>query len=54
MPDLLIRNISAQTRERLRQRAKRHGRSLAALREVLESIAREDSRLAQAKVGFMQ
>lgn len=47
MPDILIRNISAQTKERLRQRAKRHGRSLAAeLREVLESIAREDSRPA--------
>jgi plasmid stability protein len=53
MPDILIRNISAQTKERLRQRAKRHGRSLAAeLREVLENITREDSRPAQAKVGF--
>lgn len=53
MPDILIRNISAQTKERLRRRARRHGRSLEAeLREALESIAREDSRPAQANVGF--
>ncbi len=42
MPDILIRNISAETKERLRRRAKRHGRSLEAdLRETLEVIARE-------------
>jgi antitoxin FitA len=53
MADILIRNISAQTKERLRRRARRHGRSLEAeLRETLESIAREDSPPSRAKVGF--
>ena len=53
MADILIRNVSAQTKERLRRRAKRHGRSLEAeLRETLESIAREDSPPSQSKVGF--
>lgn len=53
MPDILIRNVSSQTKERLRRRAKRHGRSLEAeLRETLETIAREDSAATQAKVGF--
>ena len=53
MADILIRNISAQTKERLRRRARRHGRSLEAeLREALEGIAREDGRPTQSKVGF--
>lgn len=53
MPDILIRNISTHTKERLRRRAKRHGRSLEAeLRETLERAAREDDRLGKAKVGF--
>lgn len=53
MPDILIRNISAQTKERLRRRAKRHGRSLEAeLREALENIAREDRPATQPKGGF--
>lgn len=53
MPDILIRNVSAQTKERLRRRAKRHGRSLEAeLRETLESIARDDMPATQEKVGF--
>jgi plasmid stability protein len=53
MPDILIRNISAQTKERLRRRAKRHGRSLEAeLRETLESIAREDRPTTQKMAGF--
>ena len=53
MPDILIRNVSAQTKERLRRRAKRHGRSLEAeLRETLESIALEDRPTMQGKVGF--
>jgi plasmid stability protein len=53
MPDILIRNVSVQTKERLRRRAKRHGRSLEAeLRETLESIALEDSPAAKEKVGF--
>lgn len=53
MPDILIRNISAQTKERLRRRARRHGKSLEAdLRDTLEIIAQEDRRAGQAKVGF--
>ncbi len=53
MPDILIRNISEQTKERLRRRAKRHGRSLEAeLRETLESIVREEEQPQQDKVGF--
>jgi plasmid stability protein len=53
MPDILIRNVSAQTKERLRRRAKRHGRSLESeLRETLENIAQEDRSSAQEKVGF--
>ncbi len=53
MPDILIRNVSSQTRERLRRRAKRHGRSLEAeLRDTLERAAREDDQPARAKVRF--
>ena len=53
MPDILIRNVSVQTKERLRRRAKRHGRSLEAeLRETLENIAQEDSPAIQEKIGF--
>lgn len=53
MPDILIRNVSVQAKERLRRRAKRHGRSLEAeLREILEYIAQEDRPAAQEKVGF--
>jgi plasmid stability protein len=53
MADILIRNISPRTKERLRQRAKRRGKSLAAdLRETLERIAGEDERVGQPKVGF--
>ena len=53
MPDILIRNVSSQTKERLKRRAKRHGKSLEAdLRDTLESIADEDRRSGQAKAGF--
>ena len=53
MPDILIRNVSAQTKERLRRRAKRNGRSLEAeLRETLENIAQEDRPATQEKIGF--
>lgn len=44
MSDILIRNIDPLTKERLRRRAKRRGKSLEAdLRDALEQIAREDS-----------
>jgi len=53
MPDILIRNVSVQTKERLKRRARRHGRSLESeLRETLEVIAREDERQALPKAGF--
>jgi plasmid stability protein len=53
MPDILIRNVSTRTKERLKRRAKHHGRSLEAeLRETLESIVSEDEPPTQAKVGF--
>jgi hypothetical protein len=53
MADILIRNISTHTKERLRRRAKRHGRSLEAeLRETLERAAREDEQPGKPKVGF--
>jgi acyl transferase domain-containing protein len=53
MPDILIRNISASTKDRLRRRAKRHGRSLEAeLREALETIAHQDDQPRQTKPGF--
>ena len=53
MPDILIRKVSARTKERLKQRAQRHGKSLEAdLRETLDLIAEEDRRGGQQKVGF--
>ncbi len=52
MTDILIRNISPLTKERLRRRAKRRGKSLEAdLRETLERIAREDAGTG-AQQGF--
>ncbi|WP_428541854.1 FitA-like ribbon-helix-helix domain-containing protein [Reyranella sp.] len=40
MPDILIRRVSARTKERLKQHAKRHGKSPEAdLRETLDLIA---------------
>jgi antitoxin FitA-like protein len=53
MADILIRNISPRTKERLRQRAKRRGKSLEAdLRETLERMAGEDDHAGRSKVGF--
>lgn len=44
MADILIRNVSPVTKERLRKRAKRRGKSLEAdLRETLEGIANADA-----------
>ena len=53
MADILIRNITPLTKERLRQRAKRRGKSLEAdLRDTLEVIAREDTRPVAGQQGF--
>lgn len=53
MPDILIRRVSVRTKERLKQRAKRHGKSLEAdLRETLDLIADEDRQSGPPKVGF--
>ena len=53
MADILIRNINPRTKERLRLRAKRRGKSLEAdLRETLEQIASEDQGRGGPKPGF--
>jgi hypothetical protein len=53
MPDILIRNVSAWTMERLRRRARRHGKSLEAdLRDALERIASEDDGRSVTGPGF--
>ena len=53
MADILIRDISPRTKERLRLRAKRRGKSLEAdLRDTLERVASEDEGKARSKVGF--
>lgn len=44
MADILIRKVSEETKERLKRRAERRGKSLEAdLRETLERLSREDS-----------
>ena len=44
MADILIRKISEETKERLRRRAERRGRSLEAdLRETLERLALDEA-----------
>jgi len=54
MADILIRNIDPLTKERLRRRAKRRGKSLEAdLREALQDLAQEEVRPAgQPQQGF--
>jgi hypothetical protein len=53
MADILIRNVSPRTKERLRLRAKRRGKSLEAdLRETLEQIATEDQGGGRSRQGF--
>lgn len=43
MADILIREVDPHTKELLRQRAERRGKSLEAdLREALETLAREE------------
>ena len=43
MADILIRRVPEETKERLRRRAKRRGRSLEAdLRETLEQLALDE------------
>ena len=44
MADILIRKVDEATKELLRRRARRHGKSLEAdLRDTLELLAREDA-----------
>jgi plasmid stability protein len=44
MADILIRKVSEETKERLRRRAERRGKSLEAdLRDALERLGREDA-----------
>ncbi len=43
MADILIRKVSEETKERLRKRAERRGKSLEAdLRETLDQLARQE------------
>ncbi len=43
MADILIRKVSSETKERLKRRAERNGRSLESdLRETLDRIAQEE------------
>jgi plasmid stability protein len=44
MADILIRKVNEKTKERLRQRAERRGKSLEAdLRDTLEKLARDET-----------
>lgn len=53
MPDILIRNVSSRTKERLRRRAKIRGKSLEAdLRDMLEKAANEGQTSHRAQPGF--
>lgn len=46
MPAILIRNLSEETRQALRARARRHGRSTEAeIRAILDGAARPGARL---------
>jgi len=53
MADILIRKISEETKERLRRRAARRGRSLEAdLRETLERLALDEAETPDAAEPF--
>lgn len=53
MASILIRNLPEQTKDRLRQRAARHRRSLEAeLRAILEQVADEKEPVAEAAKHF--
>ena len=49
LPQVLVRDLRAETVSRLKERAKRHGRSLQAeLKELLESASRQSGLDARA------
>lgn len=54
MPDIVIREISPEIEERLRRRARQHGRTLEAeLRDALEQLAcDEDERPLEPSAPF--
>lgn len=53
MADILIRRVPEETKERLRLRAERRGRSLEAdLRETLEKLALEEAENPDASEPF--
>lgn len=53
MADILIRNVNPQTKELLRQRAKRRGKSLQAdLKETLENLAKDEGKNPDDDVPF--
>jgi len=52
MAQLIVRKLDEDVKERLKSRAKRHGRSLEAeARDILEAAARSEPRLAE-EAGF--
>jgi plasmid stability protein len=53
MADILIRKVPEETKERLRRRAERRGKSLEAdLREALERLAMEEAQSPDAARPF--
>jgi plasmid stability protein len=53
MADILIRNLDPQTKELLRQRARRRGKSLQAdLKETLESLAKDEMKNPDDEIPF--
>jgi hypothetical protein len=53
MADILIRNIDPATKEALRQRAKRRGKSLQAdLKDTLEQLVRDEPKNPDDDVPF--
>jgi plasmid stability protein len=53
MADILIRKLDEETKELLRRRAERRGKSLEAdLRETLERLAREDAENPDDQLPF--
>ena len=53
MADILIRKVPEATKERLRLRAERHGKSLEAeLREALERLAEEEAESPDDSMPF--
>jgi plasmid stability protein len=52
MPQLLVRNLDEQIKNRLRRRAKRHGRSMEAeVREILRDALKNEEETQKRRLG---